>query len=254
MNMDMTVEMAAVEARGNWRKFDSFSWWGGDDEWVRDDVGIVYTSNRDSGLLDLSNASVIAAALDPYVGIWCQAESHNHWACGHIDGYAILVVTYVPEWDLEVITPAFAVWFDLQQQMDSYPVLDSEDYASRELDALWENLKQELTHVLRNHEELKNVELADSLISDVIAWLDMNNPGALENCDDQGGYASEEQLVGALTGMGLFNTRCEYCGQLVRYRNPAELPFWWCDNSWQNIRAEHLSTCEWASTRGNKIA
>jgi len=48
------IEAAAKEAAGNHRKFDCFAWHerpDDDENWC-----IVYVSNRDSGLLDQSNA------------------------------------------------------------------------------------------------------------------------------------------------------------------------------------------------------
>ena len=61
---EMDLETAAREARGNWRKFDSFAWHDRPEdsaEWA-----IVYTHNRDSDLLDQSNADAIDKALAPF--------------------------------------------------------------------------------------------------------------------------------------------------------------------------------------------
>ena len=54
------------EARGNWQKFDSFGWRSRPEEGA-EDWAIVYTHNRDSELLDLSNAAEIDAALAPFM-------------------------------------------------------------------------------------------------------------------------------------------------------------------------------------------
>ena len=81
----LTLEDAAQEAAENWRKFESFVWWREREMDDADRWAIVYTSNRDSGLLDQSNSAVIAKALesfteghDPDVVF----ESHSHWAVG----------------------------------------------------------------------------------------------------------------------------------------------------------------------------
>ena len=85
----LTLEDAAAEAAGNWQKFDSFVWWRQREMDDADRWAIVYSYNRDSGLLDQSNAAVIGKALesltvgdDPDV----VSESHSHWLVGHVAG------------------------------------------------------------------------------------------------------------------------------------------------------------------------
>ena len=63
---EMTLEDAARKAAGNWRSWTCFVWdrareIGDPEIWA-----IIYTHNRDSGLLDQSNAEVIAKALAPF--------------------------------------------------------------------------------------------------------------------------------------------------------------------------------------------
>ena len=60
----MTIEDAAREAAGNWQRFTCFVWDRARDLDDPDDWAIIYTHNRDSGLLDLSNADAIAKAMD----------------------------------------------------------------------------------------------------------------------------------------------------------------------------------------------
>ena len=197
-------EEMVEKARGNWKRFGSFAWFEKPDEWDLDNVCIVYTSNRDSGLLDQSNASVIAKGLEPFEDLWCYSERHSHFLCGYVDGYSILVSVYVPDWDMEVLTPAFALWCEFQLRMDNYPILDEEDYSGRELEALWENVQGELRFLVGKYDELDDVELTDELVSDVLNWLSENDSGATENGgDDQGGYPYEGELVGALRGLGI---------------------------------------------------
>jgi hypothetical protein len=91
---DMTVEAAATQAAGNWRNFDSFVWCR---EWeLNDPLGwmIHYTHHRDSGLLDQINAARMRRALGPFThgdDPDVVAESHDHWAVGHIDGFSLRV-------------------------------------------------------------------------------------------------------------------------------------------------------------------
>ena len=80
--------------RATGRDFNCFCWYRKTDIDRPDDWAIFYTHHRDSGLLDQSNAEVIAEAMekftegdDPDVVF----ESHFHWACGHVDGFSVRV-------------------------------------------------------------------------------------------------------------------------------------------------------------------
>ena len=55
----LDIDEAAKKAAANWQKFDSFIWFRDRDLDDADKWAIIYTHNRDSGLLDQSNASVI---------------------------------------------------------------------------------------------------------------------------------------------------------------------------------------------------
>ncbi len=186
------IEAAANEAAGNWMKFDSFYWF-------RDDIqdaekwAIIYTHHRDSGLLDLSNASVIEKSLetftdgdDPDVIL----ESHNHWAVGHIDGFSIRVFRDGK------ITDAFRKYHKLNERMDDYPVLDEDDYSNREYEATVENVAHAAWRLKDEY------ELPEDWQYDVYGWLSDNDCGAVENTDDQGGYPSEESLQEAFNALG----------------------------------------------------
>ena len=102
-----------------------------------DDAGnwaVIYTQNRDSGLLDQSNAAVIEKALQPFSDgddPDVVFESHSHWAVGHVDGFSIRVFK-----DRE-ITEAFAKYHELAERIADYPILDESDYSERELKPLW---------------------------------------------------------------------------------------------------------------------
>ena len=88
---DMTIEDAAREMAGNWKLFDSFVW-DRDNFPHADNWAIVYTHNRDSGLLSLSNAQAIAKALTPYSDgddPRCRfrvALALGCWTCGRLLG------------------------------------------------------------------------------------------------------------------------------------------------------------------------
>ncbi len=194
--MDATadIERAAREAAGNWRSFQCFAWSRGyaelDDP---DNWAIVYTHHRDSGLLDESNAEAIAEAMRPFVEADTEnpdvyEEHHSHWAVGWIDGYAIRVFR-----DGE-ITDAFRAWFDLNQQLDDYPVLDEEDYSNREHEATLENIESAALGM--------DYDLPEGWESEVFSWLWEHDQSAVENQDDQGGYPTQEQLDAAFDALG----------------------------------------------------
>jgi len=189
----MTLEDAAAEMAGNWKKFDSFAWFRRRELADPDAWAVVYTHHRDSGLLDQSNASVIARKLEPFADgddPDVVAESHGHWAVGHIDGFSIRVFK-----DGE-ITDAFRTYHELAERMANYPILDETDYSQREYDATLENI----THAAYRlkHEYV----LPDGWEDDVFSWFWDHNSSAVENRDDQDGYPSEDDLLEAFAALG----------------------------------------------------
>lgn len=182
----LDLEDAAKKAAGNWQRFDSFVWFRDRDAEDADQWAIIYTHNRDSGLLDQSNASVIAKAMalftegdEPSVVM----ETHSHWAVGHIDGFSIRVFDGDGE-----ITEAFRKYHELSEAMDDYPILDESDYSERELEATLENIADAAWR-------LKNeFNLPEGWVWSVYDWLSENRSGEVENRDDQGGYPSEEAM------------------------------------------------------------
>ena len=115
---EMTLEDAAGAAAGNWKRFSCFVW----DRLLEiddpDNWAIIYTHNRDSGLLAQSNAAVIADALEPFSDTEnpdVVFESHAHWAVGHVDGFSIRVYR-----DGE-ITEAFRAYHLLMERHRSLP-------------------------------------------------------------------------------------------------------------------------------------
>ena len=139
---DMTVEDAATDAAGNWQEFHSFGWWRKSEIESPNDWLIHYTHNRDSGLLDQSNAAQVSEALeqfadgdDPDV----VEESHSHWAVGYVEGFSLRVFRNGK------ITDAFRTFEELMERLAIYPILNEDDYSRREYEATVENLS--LIHI-----------------------------------------------------------------------------------------------------------
>src|SRR5437762_3076277 len=91
---EMTLEDAAREAAGNWQRFECFCWFRECEINDPDNRAIIYTNNRDSTLLDQSNADQITQAMEPFTDgddPDVVMESHDHWAVGHVDGFSIRV-------------------------------------------------------------------------------------------------------------------------------------------------------------------
>jgi hypothetical protein len=189
----MSLEDAARDAAGNWKRFDCFVWFREDEIDDRDSWAIIYTHNRDSGLLDQSNAEQIARALKPFTerdGPDVVMESHTHWAVGHVDGFSIRVYRNGQ------ITDAFRAYHDLCERLDAYPILDEEDYSKRELEATLENIGDSAWKL--KHE----FNLPDGWEGDVYSWLCDHRQRAVENRDDQGGYPGEDDLREAFDALG----------------------------------------------------
>jgi hypothetical protein len=193
----LDIEDAAQKAAGNWRHFRCFVWWRERDLQDADQWSIIYTSNRDSGLLDQSNAAVIEKALQPFAeddDPDVVFESHNHWAVGFIAGFSVRVFK-----DGKV-TEAFRTYHELAQRMDDYPILDESDYSERELEATIENI-EDAAWRLKNE-----FDLPEGWESEVYSWLSDNDSSEVENRDDQGGYPSDEALRAAFEALGFPKT------------------------------------------------
>ncbi len=190
---EVTLEDAAKQLAGNWQTFESFCWFRESEIADPDNWAIIYTHNRDSGLLDQSNADAIAEAMEPFTegdDADVVFESHDHWAVGHVDGFSIRVYR-----DGE-ITEAFKTYHDLMEQMDGYPVLNEEDYCNRELEATLENISDAAWR-------LKGAfDLKDGWESEVFSWFWDHRQSAVENRDDQGGYPEEDDLRTAFDALG----------------------------------------------------
>ena len=190
---EMTIEDAASEAAGNWQRFTCFVWDRARDLHAPDDWAIIYTHNRDSGLLDLSNADAIAKSLTPFTDDDdpdVVFESHSHWAVGHVDGFSVRVHR-----DGE-ITEAFRTYHGLAERMADYPILDESNYGEREYVATVENIADAAWRLKGDH------ELPEGWEGDVYSWLSVHRQRAVENRDDRGGYPEEDDLRAAFKALG----------------------------------------------------
>jgi hypothetical protein len=177
-------EECAKKMVGNWKSFESFFWHGQPED--ADKYCIVYTHNRDSGLLEQSNAEVIEKELEKFPDDVID-QHHNHWACGWVDGYAIRVYR-----DGQV-TPAFEKWCEIQESLGNYPVLNEEDYSNKQYEATCENIKSEAARFVRDDFDSF---LLDADWPDVaFGWWWDNNQSAIENRDDRGGCPSDDDFV-----------------------------------------------------------
>ena len=189
---ELELNEVAKQAAGNWQNFKCFVWFRDEIE-DSENWAIIYTHNRDSGLLDQSNAGVIGNALQPFTDgddPDVVMESHNHWAVGHVDGFSVRVFK-----DGQV-TDAFRKYQELAEAMDGYPILDEEDYSRRESEATVENIVDAAWRLKDDY------ELSDDWQYEVYGWLSENDCGEVENRDDQGGYPSEEALRAAFDALG----------------------------------------------------
>ena len=190
---EMTLEDAARTKAGNWRSWTCFVWDRKHDLRDPENWSIIYTHHRDSGLLDQSNAEVIAKTLTPFTTNEdpdVVFESHAHWAVGHVDGFSIRVYR-----DGE-ITDAFRAYRGLMERLDGNPVLDEADYGRREYEAALENIEDAAWRIRSSY------ELNDGWEVETYEWLSAHRPGAVENEDDRGAYPSESDLVDAFNGLG----------------------------------------------------
>jgi hypothetical protein len=129
-NVDLdSVESFAASIAGNWRKFQSFGWHDKPED--ADKWAIIYTHNRDSDLLDQSNAAVIAKTIErPKYAKSVSPERHGHWAVGWVDGYAVRIYDKGGR-----ITAVVRKLYDFACALENYPVLDEMDYSMREHEA-----------------------------------------------------------------------------------------------------------------------
>lgn len=187
------IEEAAQKVAGNWKHFDSFVWFRDREIDDADQWAVIYTNNRDSGLLDQSNAAFIAKALDPFTegdDPDVVFESHSHWAVGHVDGFSIRVFHGNGE-----ITEAFTKYHELAERIADYPILDESDYSNREYEATIANITDAAWR-------LKNeFALPEGWVGHVYEWLSDHRPNEIDNRDGQGGCPKEDELRAAFQAL-----------------------------------------------------
>jgi hypothetical protein len=184
---EMTLEEAARTKAGNWRSWICFVWDRKHDLRDPENWSIIYTHHRDSGLLDQSNAEVIATVLTPFTTSEdpdVVFESHSHWAVGHVDGFSIRVNR-----DGE-ITEAFRAYHGLMER------LDESEYGRRAYDAALENIEDAAWCIKSTY------DLTDGWEAEAYEWLSSHRPDAVENKDDRGAYPSERDLEDAINAIG----------------------------------------------------
>lgn len=191
---ELDLEEAAQEAAGNWQRWDSFAWFRDSELERPEDWFIYYGHHRDSGLLDQSNSIQIGKALKPFIDAdddpLVVEEDHSHFLCGWIRGWSVLVYRHGE------ITEAFKVLHGLLERMAIYPVLSDESLSQMEYEATVANIADA---AWRLKDEF---ELPEGWEYEAYGWLSDNDPGEIENRDDQGGYPSEESLQAAFIALG----------------------------------------------------
>lgn len=187
-----TIEEAAKEAVGNWKKFNDFGWHDRPD-WA-EEAFLFYVSNRDSELLDQANAKVWEEEMGKFGPNQVTPEHHGHWAVGFVDGYAIRV-----RWKNGSLTPAFKKWYELQQQIDSYPVLDEDLYSQMESDAFVENIESAAHGMVKENPP-------EGWAGEVASYLwDKGLNCCTDNRDDSGGWPCDNHLMEALMAKDLID-------------------------------------------------
>lgn len=200
MDIQDHIEDYAKQLRGNWQKFQCFVWFGERDVPDPENWTIVYTSNRDSGLIDQSNSAAIAKALEPFFEDEREdisEQSHSHWAVGYVDGYAIRVHPLNKEGvpTTSEYTPAFQKYCELLISLENYPILNEDDYSQRETEATIRNIMDIGRNLIKDGAH-------EFWAYDVYRKLPDTE---IENVDDQGGWPSEEAVARALKDLNLLD-------------------------------------------------
>jgi hypothetical protein len=168
------VEDMAKELVGNWKKFECFYWRRSKDLEDPDNWCIVYTRNRDSGMLEQSNHAFIECEMVPFMeGMTDEeekdpdvvAERHDHWGPGWLEGYSIRV------YKDGNITDAFKMWYEIQCSRADCPVLCDDDYSRREMEAA----EDHISLIISPHTK-PSVHPEDQ-VHEVWEWLWNNYPG-----------------------------------------------------------------------------
>lgn len=173
--------MKTFDAMNNQGGIDSYSNYLGDMSIGK--MLVFLGHNRDSGLLDNSNFD---CGLKSLGGESKDVQVHRfgHWASGWFE-----LILINPD-NKDIVKQAE----DILNALSDYPVIDEDDYYSRESQATFDNIKI----ALRDN----GYELTDDQASKVYEWFSYNNQSAIESKDDQGGWPDDNEIESACKALG----------------------------------------------------
>ena len=190
------LETAGKALAGAWRDIPCFCWHRGYELDDADRWMLWYSSSRDAGLLEQSNAEVFNDRLRPFSegdDPDLVFERHSHWAVGYLDGFSIRV--YRTDGS---ITTAFEAFCEVKEALADYPILDETDYSEREWRETLDNYRSEMW---------REKDLPEGWEAEVYSYFSDNCMDEFtENKDDRGGWAPREKIVEALQALGLLPT------------------------------------------------
>lgn len=150
---------------------------------------------RDSDLLEVSNAAEIKRLLEDRTdleGMW-EITQLSHWAVGWVDHLAFRVLND----DGTVNEPMVEFWMEIEEKLSDYPVLDEDDYSTRQFESFAENVENQTQYVLRDYV----LEYSEELFSKIWEYF-MNKNIDTGGDDGNGYYPSEEEIEEALKSLG----------------------------------------------------
>lgn len=216
----ITVAEAAEKAAGNWMQESHFVWFNDDNYMWPEDWFHYMIETRDSGLMEQSNAATMRRWLADYIEDGSIVEeSHSHWAVGHVDKLIIRVYDRVMQDDSEVpedydardydvdeptkrgpISSAFLMICQIMDEIDNYPILDEDDYSTRQYELGLSNIKDAFWYV--------NNAYGGAILEDLMPdnW-EYEVAGFFSDSDeydivDGDSYPSEEQMFEAFLHLG----------------------------------------------------
>lgn len=197
-NYDHTIEGLLADTRKNYGEYGSGCVWHTDDP-PREVLGkthvVAFTyPYKIAELLDESNHEAIKAALEPYED--AELHSFGHWATPY-DAFVVRVKDEEGKF-----TAAAKVVADLVSRLEDYPILDEDDLSMRELDATYENFRQEIRRLDLEPE----IQDLDDVVDRVIRFMD-NNPrwdgfSFRSTCDGGESYPQDDELRYVLGELG----------------------------------------------------
>jgi len=203
MNVEDFTAGLAKDKAGNFTKWSCFVL----DRQIKElmvptsDWCIVYTSNRDSDLLDESNEAALLKRLKDHLG-WIgdghdvEECRHSCWANGYRDGL------YLRVYRDGKVTDAFRVYAQAMHDMEQYPILDDDDHTRRVSEQTSLNVLDVVKTVAgRNDTTPAYEEAGDQAHYLVEDWLSENEDGELED-HGNGGYPSTESVTRAMLALG----------------------------------------------------